>query len=109
MFNRKQHKNKKKEFFFKFSTCSRGHQMKAKMNSCILNQLQLVSYSHLNNVVVNCLPISSLNGLNFPVPEALLKKTLIKFSLINSNEISYSQQISNYTFFFLKHILLLGF
>lgn len=39
--------------------------MKAKMNSYILNQLQLVSCSYLNNVVVNCFLISFLKGFNF--------------------------------------------
>lgn len=51
--------------------------MKAKMNSYILNQLQLVSCSYLNNVVVNCFPISFLDGFNFSVLKAVLKKTLI--------------------------------
>lgn len=51
--------------------------MKAKMNSYILIQLQLVSCSYLNNVVVNCFLISFLDDFNFSVLKAVLKKTLI--------------------------------
>lgn len=52
--------------------------MKAKMNSYILIQLQLVSCSYLNNVVVNCFLISFFfDDFNFSVLKAVLKKTLI--------------------------------
>lgn len=51
--------------------------MKAKMNSYILNQLQLVFCSYLNNMVVNCFPIHSLDDFNLSVLKAELKETLI--------------------------------
>ena len=55
--------------------------MKAKMNSYIFNQLQLVSYSYLNHVVVNCFPISFLDGFNFLVLKALLKTVITTLNL----------------------------
>lgn len=72
----------KKEFFSKLSTCSRGHQLKAKMNSSIFNQLQLVSCSYLNNVVVNCFPVGFLDGFNFSVLKAVLKTLITTLNLL---------------------------
>lgn len=75
--------------------------MKAKMNSCILNQLQLVFCSYLNNVVVNCFPISFFDGFNFSVLKTVEEDTdnsshvLIQMKLLN-------YQFSNYTTFFLN-------
>lgn len=77
--------------------------MKAKMNSYILNQLQLVFCSHLNNVVVNCFPIHFLDDFNFSVLKAVLKETLISIlTLLIQMKGLKTSQFSNYTNFFLN-------
>ena len=67
----------------------------AKMNSYIFNQLQLVSYSYLNHVVVNCFPISFLDGFNFLVLKALLKTVITTLNLFIQTKLLTASQFSN--------------